>query len=179
VPPDIADGDDDTTYETEIATLSNQVAQLEARIAALEAGCAGILVGTRWCDNENGTVTDLMSGLVWLKNANCFEPKNWGAAIEASDGLNSGECGLADGSLAGDWHLPTINELYTLVQGDEGILSSTPGPFTGVQPYSYWSSTTYQGDNTSRAWMVNMIAGGVHAYYKYAASFMWPVRGGP
>jgi len=27
--------------------------------------------GTRWCDNGDGTVTDLSNGLVWLKNASC------------------------------------------------------------------------------------------------------------
>ncbi len=178
VPPGIADGDDDTTYDAEITALSNQVAQLEARIAVLEAGCWGILVGTRWCDHGDGTVTDLTTGYVWLKNANCFGLKDWWAAISAADTLNSGECDLADGSLEGDWHLPTIDELESLVQGDERILASTPGPFTGVQSNYYWSSTTY-ANVTSNAWSVCMSGGYVGAINNSSAVYVWPVRGGP
>ena len=29
--------------------------------------CKGTLVGTRWCDNGDATVTDMTTGLVWLK----------------------------------------------------------------------------------------------------------------
>jgi hypothetical protein len=178
VPPDIADGDNDTTYETEIATLSTQLAQLEARTTELERRCGGISVGARWCDDGHGTVYDKSSGLVWLKDANCFGLKNWWEAIDASDGLNSGECGLADCSQEGDWHLPTLDELETLVQGDERILASTPGPFTGVQSYYYWSRTTYAGD-TSYAWLVYLYGGHVYGDGKTDARYVWPVRGGP
>jgi len=30
----------------------------------------------RFTDNEDGTVTDNLTGLIWLKNANCFGAKN-------------------------------------------------------------------------------------------------------
>ena len=31
--------------------------------------CTGTMNGTRWCDNGNGTVRDMTTGLIWLKNS--------------------------------------------------------------------------------------------------------------
>ena len=39
--------------------------------------CAGTLVGTRWCDNGDSTVTDMTTGLVWLKFADWGGLKPW------------------------------------------------------------------------------------------------------
>ena len=33
--------------------------------------------GTRFTDNVNGTVTDHLTGLIWLKNADCYGLLNW------------------------------------------------------------------------------------------------------
>ncbi len=60
----------------------------------------------RFTDNGNGTVTDNLTGLIWLKNANCFGLRAWNDAVSDCNGLNSGECGLSDDSNAGDWRLP-------------------------------------------------------------------------
>jgi hypothetical protein len=161
--------------------LEAQVGELEARIEALEGGdggCAGTPYGARWCVNGDGTVTDLTTGLVWLQNANCYGRQVWADAVSIPGGLNSGECGLDDASSEGDWVLPRLNEFTTLVEGDESILASTPGPFTNVQSSAYWSSTTdarYPG---------TALAVGLHDGYANLAdvdlaSYVWPVRGGP
>ena len=62
----------------------------------------------RFTDNANGTVTDNLTSLIWLKNANCFGSKIWTDALAAANSLATGSCGLTDGSKASDWHLPTI-----------------------------------------------------------------------
>ncbi len=36
----------------------------------------------RFKDNNNGTVTDNLTGLIWLKNANCFGVENLGGGFE-------------------------------------------------------------------------------------------------
>lgn len=104
----------------------------------------------RWCDNGNGTVTDLLGAtvagttsgvrgrcLVWLQNAGWGGTKNW--RVNAIDGyddaharagiLSDGTAGLSDGSVEGDWRLPTKVELQALTTdssaGDK-ISSSTP-----------------------------------------------------
>ncbi len=39
--------------------------------------CKGTLVGIRWCDNGDSTVTDMTTGLVWLKYADWGGKKPW------------------------------------------------------------------------------------------------------
>ena len=56
----------------------------------------------RFTDLGNGTVRDNETELIWLKNANCFRWKNFDKAMELVDELRSGQCGLSDGSIAGD-----------------------------------------------------------------------------
>ena len=64
----------------------------------------------RFTDNGNGTVTDNLTGLTWLKNANCYGTRVWATALTDANTLNSGECGLTDGSVEGDWRLPNVRE---------------------------------------------------------------------
>ena len=93
----------------------------------------------RFTDNEDGTVTDHLTGLIWLKNANCFGQKFWAPALNDCNTLNSGECGLTDGSLEGDWRLPNVRELHSLVDYGMSNPAFTPGhPFENVQSYDYW-----------------------------------------
>ncbi len=116
----------------------------------------------RFTDNGDGTVTDNLTDLVWLKNANCIGPQNWNDAIvwanSLHDGLIPDDCGLQDDSNEGHWRMPNIRELVSLINfqfrsNDEGsypnvYLSNTQGnaawqegnPFDGVQRW-YWSST--------------------------------------
>jgi hypothetical protein len=32
-------------------------------------------------DNQDGTVTDCKTGMIWMKNAHCFDYKNWNDAL--------------------------------------------------------------------------------------------------
>jgi hypothetical protein len=71
----------------------------------------------RFTDNLDGTVTDHLTGLIWLKNADCdaLRSTDWATAVFNAHSLASGICGLADGSVAGDWRLPNVKELQSLV----------------------------------------------------------------
>ncbi|HZP13585.1 MAG TPA: DUF1566 domain-containing protein [Nevskiaceae bacterium] len=105
----------------------------------------------RFTDNLDGTVTDHLTGLVWLKNAGCFAPSDWATALAHANTLASGSCGLTDGSAAGDWRMPNVNELESLIdvsQSNPAISALTP--FTNVAvDNAYWSSTTYTALNTN------------------------------
>jgi len=50
-------------------------------------------------------------------------------------------------------------------------------PFTGVQSYYYWSSTT-EASSTDLAWGVYLVSGDVSLGSKTFTSYVWPVRGG-
>ena len=92
----------------------------------------------RYVNNNDGTITDCRTGLIWLKNTNCTEtlggiPKsngyiNWHDAMLWSAALRSGHCGLTDGSRAGFWRLPTVTEWMAMVRaGREKLYSGISG----------------------------------------------------
>ena len=41
----------------------------------------------RFTDNNNGTVTDNLTGLIWMKNANAFGLKTWAEALTIANSL--------------------------------------------------------------------------------------------
>ena len=69
----------------------------------------------RYVDCGNGTVTDTVTGLIWLANANCFGTETYADANTMAAGLADGQCGLSDGSFAGDWRLATEAEWQATV----------------------------------------------------------------
>ncbi len=141
----------------------------------------------RFTDNLDGTVTDNLTGLIWLKHANCFALESWNGALEECNELSSGSCGLTDGSVIGDWRLPQRFELESLcdmayylpaLPDTEGTGQYLAGnPFTFVKYYRYWSSTT-RADSRDHAFYVDMEYGYVGGDSKGSNYFVWPVRGG-
>lgn len=131
--------------------------------------CKGTLNGTRWCDNGDGTVTDMTTCLVWLKYADWGGEKPWrnsstdcsspdytcydDAQTRAGSLCNDTiihvisylpylPIHLTDGSSEGDWRLPTKTELYNLANGKEAVRDDNMRAFTGVQSSHYWSAST-------------------------------------
>ena len=103
----------------------------------------------RFSDNGDGTATDLLTGLIWLNDAQCLGEKNWADALAAANALADGSCGLSDNSVAGDWRLPNINELRSLIDRSQNSPSlPVDHPFSeipanpGLDFIRYWSSTT-------------------------------------
>jgi hypothetical protein len=162
--------------------------------------------GNRFVDCGNGTVKDTKTGLFWLKNANCFAAQSWATANISAAGLGHGQCGLTDGSLPGDWRLPTLTcaggicfpiesatgefasifdsaacNTAPFVLNATGTACSTvapASPFSGVQSDYYWSSTT-NVNGSVLAWFVHLGFGDANSRTKTSPGYVWPVRGGP
>lgn len=134
---------------------------------------------TRFTDNANGTITDELTGLIWLKNADCFGRPAWANALANANALADGPCGLVDGSTSGDWRLPNRDELFSLIDAEQFNPALPSGhPFSSVQSNNYWSSSTFSG-NTDDIWYVNLNNGYTSTSSKSGSSFyMWPVRDG-
>ena len=143
----------------------------------------------RWCDNDDGTVTDMTTGLVWLQKVDWGGTQPWredGDSTHNDDAhtragtlyAGSTGAGLTDGSDVGDWRLPTLEELKALTTGTEPVSSENMRAFSGVQNSYYWSSTT-KADyaNLDHAYYVHVDSGGVHDGLKYSSYYVWPVRG--
>ena len=132
----------------------------------------------RFTDNGNGTITDNLTGLIWLKEANCWGTLTWSQALTYANGLLNGQCGLTDGSNAGDWRLPNIKEMASLIDYDySGPAMHQSYFFNNVQSDNYWSSTT-NPFYTDVAWFVYMFYGSVNGGVKTESLYVWPVRGG-
>jgi hypothetical protein len=104
--------------------------------------------------------------------------RNWTNALADANTLSDGACGLTDGSVDGDWRLPNIRELQSLIDY-QSIAPSLPTghPFSGVQEDYYWSSTT-DVIGPDHAWIVNLIDGHGDFGSKNGTTYVWPVRGG-
>lgn len=129
-------------------------------------------------DHDNGTVTDNRTGLIWLKNASCFDKTDWETAMANTSDLASGACELNDGSVAGDWRLPRREELEGLANDGRRDPALPEGhPFTSVQTSNYWSSSM-RDDDTLRVWVVYINRNRINYILKTGNYCVWPVRDG-
>ncbi|MFA5156420.1 MAG: DUF1566 domain-containing protein [Candidatus Omnitrophota bacterium] len=132
----------------------------------------------RFIDNEDGTIVDLTTGLMWIKNpveipGGLFSsPMYWYDAVNACENLN----------FAGhdDWRMPNINELMSIVDHsrydpafDMSFFTPFPDNWT-----PYWSSTTC-APWTDGAWCMYPYDGYKTVWSKsYDMCYVRPVRGG-
>lgn len=128
----------------------------------------------RFTDNEDGTVTDNLTGLMWVKEPHSLDGNSgamtWDDAIDFCNNL----------TFAGhaDLWLPNVRELQSLIDYGRYYLTLPSGhPFTGVQMANYWSSSTVE-DYWNHAWFVNLYDGVVSDYGKGVTTRLWPVRAG-
>jgi hypothetical protein len=136
----------------------------------------------RFVDNGDGTIKDTLTNLIWLKNANCYGARTWDNATLDAVRLNSGECGLSDGSVEGDWRLPTFEEQSGIraappilnPKNPSGILTIPGAPFLNVQPHYYWTTTNCSA--TGQAWFSAVGRDSACASATFDDQYVWPVR---
>jgi hypothetical protein len=164
------------------AITQEQLDDIYTRIEDLESSIY------RFTDMGNGTVRDNNSGLIWLKNANCYVNYiSWEDAKSAAAGLAEGICELTDGSQVGEWRLPNnaewesfvdLNYQFPALSNSLGRGKWTPGdPFNNVMTMGYWSC---EGLDVVNAYSVNMSDGTLAFDHKnqHSQSYAWPVRAG-
>jgi hypothetical protein len=148
------------------------------------------LTSPRFIDNGDGTLADTVTGLTWLKQADCIQ-QSWSGALSSINNLASGACGLTDGSSAGQWRLPNRAEMLsisdrapTFPQAEyfTGQAQGSFGPVTGpvvfnafVSSNYYWTSTTNAADPT-QAWSVWSCDFGVYNIAKTDIKYALAVR---
>lgn len=149
----------------------------------LQIGAA--IPSVRFIDNNDGTVLDTMTGLTWLQRANCLGKLGWEAGLDQVNALKDGQCNLTDGSTAGDWRLPNILELQSILNYEyvNPMLSNSAGtaqhtngdPFTGIDTTAYYTSTSSTIDTNTR-YAVGLVSGLVTKEYNTSPFNIWAVK---
>jgi len=122
---------------------------------------------TRITDCGNGTLTDSVTGLVWLSNPDCLGSLPWKEANDAAANLMHGDCDLADGSSIGDWRLPSAKEWEW---------SSALFSYGGNGLSTYWSSSPNSVQPNQALALEPSV--GLSSFAKTDSYQVWPVRGG-
>lgn len=128
-------------------------------------------------NNQDGTITDLNTGLMWRKTPDLENKSTFEQAIANASTQN----------LAGytDWRLPTIKELYSLIlfSGETRLSAEQSVPYIQTEYFDfaygdeeagerfidaqYWSSTVYAGtamNGMAAAFGVNFADGRIKGY---------------
>ena len=137
----------------------------------------------RFTGNSDGTVTDNLTGLMWLQDADCPGGQvDWQTALDWIKALNSSPVACTNYApmTYTDWRLPNVRELSSLVDFGETSPALPAGhPFVNAQSTFYWSSTSSVA-NPANAWSMNFTTGrpsdgGDKDGFD---NTVWPVRGG-
>jgi len=134
--------------------------------------------GQRFIDNGNGTVVDMATGLMWVKDPNMIPGGLFASRMYWYDAINA--CENLDYAGHDDWRLPNINELMSIV--DHGRYDPAFDPMYFVRSPETWTpywSSTICAPWTDGAWAMYPYDG-----YKAVWGRPWdmcyvrPVRGG-
>ncbi|HYB98861.1 MAG TPA: DUF1566 domain-containing protein [Candidatus Limnocylindrales bacterium] len=157
-----------------------------------QAGAVNRGIARSSSDNDDGTITDEVTGLVWekLSDDGSIHDRDtlltWEEAFDKIDQLNAAELGGHD-----DWRLPNAFELLTLAnlgRTDPAYYAAhfakNCEPDCSAQECSCvpssndsWSSTTYVAE-PDRAWLVSAADGRLFSDEKSALHTVRAVRGG-
>jgi Protein of unknown function (DUF1566) len=110
-------------------------------------------------DNGDGTVTDDVTGLMWIKTD------------ESTSGLKNDACAYCDNlefATYDDWRPPTIEELQTIIdyQYDSPAIDENVFGTTNIGD-RYWSDTILTNTSDLFVWLTTTSSGLVENYYTY------------
>ncbi len=151
----------------------------------------------RFTDNGDGTVTDKMTGLMWIKNANAIKTLypdfdhqpatgwgdgmvTWAKALEFIGKINDGtfNCGATTAYI--DWRMPNVREMRILLLYSQDF-SLITGAFTNaaiLRDDFYFTSTTDPA-NTAYAITTNFYQSSINGRPNSTLNYVWPVRSAP
>jgi hypothetical protein len=152
----------------------------------------------RFVDNGDGTVTDRLTGLMWLKHSTCsaaiglgtyyYGELTWQQALDFVAGINNGTYNIA--ACAGytaahtDWRLPNANQIRSLHHAEPTLKGSDLLTSWGFQPWhsplggeqTWWTSTSTAAPYTAGAFCGSVRGVPLRAEGKSKWNQAWPVR---
>ncbi|MEN6476025.1 MAG: DUF1566 domain-containing protein, partial [Syntrophaceae bacterium] len=124
----------------------------------------------RFVDNGDGTVTDILTGLMWVKDATLVDLGDWETVLNDIADLPTGD--------HHDWRMPNVRELESLLDMSQDSPCLPSGyPFTHMGTGDiYWTSTTYAGDPGNSAWCIDLSDGSILTAAIGSSLYVLPVR---
>lgn len=144
----------------------------------------------RYQNNNDGTITDMITGLMWKKSIH--SQKTFRQAQSMASSIKTG--GYTD------WRLPTLKELYSLIDFNGCVTTKKPIPYINTKYFDFtwgnengnngrlidaqfWSATQYVGktmNDNATTFGVNFADGRIKGYPTHRKhSFVRYVRGNP
>jgi hypothetical protein len=115
----------------------------------------------RYTDNLDGTATDELTDLVWLKEVGCLGTTNTfeeaGTQTAALNGGSELNCTDYTAGTFDDWRVPGITELMSMLDygTPSGMPPGHPFDFTGISACGFWSSTSNAATPTEGWWLIH------------------------
>jgi hypothetical protein len=134
--------------------------------------------GERFVDNADGTVTDKVTGLMFVKDPSQIPGGLWGTpgspvTMSWANALTNCEALVYAGY--SDWRLPNIKELQSIAEYGRNNPAINIAYFPNTRTSYYWTATTYFG-NTAYAWIVYFYSGSITYTTKTSLYYVRPVR---
>ena len=152
-------------------------------LALLLLVCGSItpaLAGKTYSDNDDGTVTDPTTGLVWMR---CSMGQTWNGTTctGKASAYTFDQANALTGTLTfagqSDWRVPNIRELQTIVDRTVFNPAIDSVVFPAAPSSSYWSGSPYAA-GSSNAWHISFGLGNVYDGYRSSPRNVRLVRGG-
>ena len=154
------------------ARISEEKEKLQNMVASVSPQLHKKMLSTkdRFKDNGDGTVTDIETGLMWVRNANSpHRSMNWEDAMKYCEEIN----------LQGfqDWRLPSKSDFLGLIDKEGIDVALPPGhPFNEVVKFGdYWTSSI-NPLGPMYTYVVNVGNGSTRFSSKNRMGFVWAVR---
>jgi arylsulfatase A-like enzyme len=134
--------------------------------------------GHNYLNNNDGTITDLDTALMWTQALS--SSMTWESALAYAEGLTTGGYG--------DWRLPNVKELQSLLDLTRATATGSAATpclnrtlFPTATATAYWSSTSLKQQTPTQAWLVDFGVNttsnpprnqqGIVSYESYASSY--------
>ena len=131
----------------------------------------------RFVDNNNGTILDKKTNLMWEKCSEGLSGKNCASGTANEYTWEKAKNLAQNTKFVGydNWRLPTIKELSSIVERAKYEPAINQNIFPNTKSSYYWSSSVCAG-YTDRAWRLDFSDGDAYWHFKTVSYYVRLVR---